>query len=166
MSGRKIDPIKEDFCFRYALLGSVEEAAMRSGFDSETALRDSIACLKSPACQKKISEIRKLLSDSGSVLSGLRRLAFGSCKDAVILAFSEELPPPEVIERLDLFNVSEIKRVKGGGVEIKLFDRLKALEKLHELECSADDHGNALGLMDALLRSAKEVDNNADMPPV
>lgn len=165
MSGRKPDPIQEEFCFRYALLGDPVEAAMRSGFDPESALRDGIACLKNPACQKKIREIRDLLSDC-AVLSGLRRLAFGSCKDAVVLAFSEELPPPEVIEKLDLFNVSEIKRVKGGGVEIKLFDRLKALEKLYELECSAGDHGNALGLMDALLRSAKEVDNNADMPPV
>lgn len=33
-------------------------------------------------------------SDSGSVKAGLRRLAYGSCKDAVTLAFSEELPPP------------------------------------------------------------------------
>ena len=39
----------------------------------------------------------------------------------------------EEIEKLDLFNVSEIKRPKGGGLEIKFFDRLKALEKLAAL---------------------------------
>ena len=37
------------------------------------------------------------------------------------------------IEKLDLFNVSDIKRPKGGGIEIKFFDRLRALEKLASL---------------------------------
>ena len=31
---------------------------------------------------------------------------------------------------MDLFLVSEIKRPKDGSMEIKFFDRLKALEKL------------------------------------
>ena len=44
------------------------------------------------------------------------------------------LPEPENanLEEMDLFSVSEIKRGKNG-VEIKFFDRLKALEKLEAL---------------------------------
>jgi len=34
---------------------------------------------------------------------------------------------------MDLFNISEIKRKKGGDIEIKFFDRLKALEALYEM---------------------------------
>lgn len=34
---------------------------------------------------------------------------------------------------MDLFNISEIKRKKGGDVEIKFFDRLKALEHLRDM---------------------------------
>lgn len=153
---------RDAFCCFYAVLGDPEEAAVRAGFDKETALTEAVKCLKMPECRKNVSGIRETLSDSGSVAAGLKRLAFGSCKDAVYLAFSEELPPPGVIEALDLFNVSEIKRDKGGGVEIKLFDRLKALEKLFELENSYSDRDKAAGLIEALKASAEECDELDD----
>ena len=89
------------------------------------------------------------------VKEGLKHLAFGSCNDAVFLAFADEFPPPSVIEKLDLFNVSEIRRIKGGGVEIKLFDRLKALEKLYEIENSSEKHDKAAELINALALSSK-----------
>ena len=163
------DPIKDnlqkkqrdDFCCWYALLGSAEEAAAKAGFPEESALSDALSCLRSPVCRKKIGELRELLSGSGEVIAGLKRLAFGSCKDAAVLAFAEELPPPEVISRLDLFNVSEIKRVKGGGVEVKLFDRLRALEKLFELENTFSDRDKASGLINALI-SGEEGDSYED----
>ena len=55
-----------------------------------------------------------------------------------------------MISGLDLFNVSEIRRVKGGGVEVKLFDRQKALEKLLELDTSVSDREKAESLIEAL----------------
>ena len=91
-------------------------------------------------------------------VNGLKRLAFGNCSDAVYLVFADELPPSDVIQSLDLFNVSEIKRVKGGGVEVKLFDRLKALEKLFELENSFCDRDKANDLIKALSDSAEDGD--------
>lgn len=145
---------KFDFCCNYVMLGNAEEAAVKAGFPPDTALADSVNCLKDPQCRALISELSSALSDMSAVRSGLHRLAFGSCKDAVILAFADELPPMSVIEKLDLFNVSEIKRDKGGGVEIKLFDRLKALEKLCELELSNDSKNVAEGLIDAIITSA------------
>ena len=63
---------------------------------------------------------------------GYQRLAFGCISDAISLLFSDEVSPEE-IEKMDLFNISEIKRKKGGDIEIKFFDRLKALEKLEYL---------------------------------
>ena len=67
------------------------------------------------------------------VEKGLRRLAFGSVADALKLMLCEETMTAEEIEKLDLFNVSDIKRPKGGGLEIKFFDRLKALERLEKM---------------------------------
>ncbi|MBR4626862.1 MAG: terminase small subunit [Ruminococcus sp.] len=154
--------LRDDFCCCYALLGSVEEAAAKAGFPADTALRDGLSCLRSPGCRKKIAELRELLSDGSGVIAGLKRLAFGNCRDAAVLAFSDELPPPEVIAGLDLFNVSEIKRVKGGGVEVKLFDRLKALEKLFELENTFSDRDRAAGLISALTDTAEEADYTED----
>ena len=154
--------LRNDFCCWYALLGSVEEAAAKAGFPEGSALSDGLGCLKNPGCRKKIAELRELLSDGGGVITGLKRLAFGNCRDAAVLAFAEEMPPPEVIGSLDLFNVSEIKRVKGGGVEIKLFDRLKALEKLFELENTFSDRDRAAGLIEALTAAGEEADPTED----
>ena len=142
----KLDP----FCCNYVLLGSIEEAAVRVGIPRENALSEGIELLKTEEAQQLISQLRQLLSDSGSVAAGLKRLAFGSCSDAIYLVFADELPPASIIEKLDLFNVSEIKRVKGGGVEVKFFDRLKALEKLFELENAFSDRDKAECLIQAL----------------
>ncbi len=149
---------RKKFCCSYVLLGNVREAAISAGFPADTALMDGVECLESADCKRLISKLRLLLADSGSVISGLKRLAFGSCSDAVYLVFADELPPAEVISGLDLFNVSEIKRVKGGGVEVKLFDRQKALEKLFEFENTCSDKGCAESLIAALTKSAEEAE--------
>lgn len=161
MSEKNMERRRNEFCCYYVMLGDPEEAAVKAGWQGTSALTEAANYLKDPQCRKIISELKTLFSDSGSVKAGLRRLAFGSCKDAVTLAFSEELPPPAVTERLDLFNVAEIKRVKGGGVEIKLFDRLKALEKLYELENAQDGKNMAAELIEALTASAG-VENHDD----
>ena len=148
------------FCCNYVVLGSAEEAAVRAGFPRETALSEGLELLKTEECRQLIAQLREVLTDSGSVAAGLKRLAFGSCTDAVYLVFADELPPAEVIGKLDLFNVSEIKRVKGGGVEVKLFDRMKALEKLFELENAFNDRGRAESLIKAL--TAEEESESLD----
>ena len=58
---------------------------------------------------------------------------------------------------LDLFNVSEIKRPKGGGMEIKFFDRLKAIDKLRELAVEQDNKEKT-SFFDALEKSAAGAD--------
>lgn len=61
-----------------------------------------------------------------------------------------------LLPQLDLFNISEIKRQKSGAVEIKFFDRIKALEKLGEI--TDDGAGRtALSFYDALEKSAKSI---------
>lgn len=147
------------FCCFYVTLGSVGEAAVKAGFSRENALEEGIACLRDKRCRRLISELKQLLGGESCVVSGLKRLVFGNCADAVSLAFADELPPGHVIDKLDLFNVSEIKRVKGGGVEIKLFDKLKALEKLYEIETTLSDRGRSDSLIEALAASVGEVDD-------
>lgn len=147
---------RKAFCCSYVLLGNVEEAAVRADFSRECALSEGVACLEFAECRRLIAKLRNTLADSGNVISGLKRLAFGSCTDAVYLVFADELPPSSVISNLDLFNVPEIKRVKGGGVEVKLFDRQKALEKLFEFENTCSDRGSAESLIEALTKNSEE----------
>jgi hypothetical protein len=56
----------------------------------------------------------------------LAELAFGRANDCVRLAL-EDAPQ---LDKLDLSLLSEIKRNEKGTVEIRLIDRLKALEQL------------------------------------
>ena len=93
------------------------------------------------------------------VCEGLRRLAFGEITDAVSLLFESDESIMSSLPRLDLFNVSEIKRAKGGGMEIKFVDRLKALDKLSELAC-ADESKGATSFYDALERSAVKTNDS------
>lgn len=75
------------------------------------------------------------------VNDGLIRLAFGDVSDAVSLLYLSDEEALSSLTNLNLFNVSEIKRPKGGGMEIKFFDRLKACEKLRELSATKADEG-------------------------
>ena len=56
----------------------------------------------------------------------LAQLAFGKANDCVRLVLEEE---PE-LKKLDLSLLSEVKRSDKGAVEVRLVDRLKALEQL------------------------------------
>lgn len=87
---------------------------------------------------------------------GFRRLAFGDIQDAVKLLFETEENILSSLPSLNLFNISEIKRQKGGGMEIKFFDRIKALEKLREIT-GADERQTALSFYDALEKSAGRI---------
>lgn len=99
------------------------------------------------------AEINRCAEQAGfrqEVAAGLRRLAFGRGTDALRLLRPEETPN---VETLDLFNVSEIKQAKNGGLEIKFFDRQKALEKLAELAQATDE--GAQPFYQALERSGR-----------
>ena len=60
------------------------------------------------------------------VMRRLAELAFGRANDCVRLAL-EESP---CLKNLDLSLLSEVKRNEKGTVEVRLIDRLKALEQL------------------------------------
>lgn len=67
----------------------------------------------------------------------LAELAFGKANDCVRLALEDD---PR-LDKLDLSLLSEVKRNDKGTVEIKLIDRLRALEELAQL---AEDDGGDL----------------------
>lgn len=89
-------------------------------------------------------------TETQKVISGLEKLAFGKVNDAVVLAFSEEVPPQGLLGRMNLFNVSSVKRDKGGGVEVQFFDRQKALERLYEYARLDHEGKSAAALLEAL----------------
>ena len=80
----------------------------------------------------------------------LAELAFGKANDCVRLALEDD---PN-LGRLDLSLLSEVKRNDKGTVEIKLIDRLRALEQLVQV---AESNGADLeGFLKALQGGGEE----------
>lgn len=141
----------EEFCIYYKTLCDPTEAARKIGITENPQLF-GLKLLYSKRVQRQLAKLNRPVSAYDSVRSGLERLAFGNICDAVKLIRDEG----EInIASLDLFNVSEIKKVKGGGVEIKFFDRLEALEKLLQIEENFGRSATAESFFSALGASAK-----------
>lgn len=148
------------FCRAYVRTRSPREAAAAAGFllFPERAAEKLLAA---KPVQAKIQELEQSLSvQRAELIAGYRRLAFGSVADAVRLLQQNESDTPPDPDTLDLFLVSEIKRPKGGALEIKFFDRQKALDRLSELQESAAD--SALPFYKALERSAAAIGKGGD----
>ncbi len=91
-----------------------------------------------------------------NVLEGYRRIAFGDISDPVRLLFCGEVTP-RALKNMDLFSVSEIRRPKGGGMEIKFFDRIRALQCMQELGGEDD---SPCGFYQALERGAQALEES------
>lgn len=129
-----LKPREKLFCINYVSTGDTAESALKAGFKKNSFKVGSNLLLR----EDINNEVERLYEQKKKNLlykacSGYERLAFGSTKDPIILAFSSELDL-EKICNMDLFNVSEIKRSKDGAIEIKFFDRIRALEKIQNMD--------------------------------
>ena len=133
MERKKLTCREKTFCMRYLCDGDASKAARAAGYKKypdkhaerlmlRQDIRDEILRL----CEFKKETSRYLAS------IGLERIAFGGVSDAVSLLYLEN-PAKEVLEDMDLFCVSEIKKLKDGLMEIKFFDRLKAMGELSRM---------------------------------
>lgn len=127
------------FCRWYCATGNPREAAVRAGY-TEAPEEKGLELLSKEHILKKLKgELeceRELLRVKA--IKGLERIAFGSVSDPVRLICDESITAAE-LERLDLFMISEIKKPKDGAMEIKFFDRLKALERLAQESDGSSD---------------------------
>lgn len=155
----KLTKREQDFCRYYFYLRSPREAAALAGF---VLLPER--CGEKLLEKKKIKdEIHRLESQNSDIQlakAGFRRLAFSPISDAIRLLDGER----ENLDGLDLFMVSDIKIPKGGGMEIKFFDRQKALESLASMESNALGD-STLPFYEALEKSAAAVSGTAQENP-
>ena len=112
------------FCSAYLRTMDPERAAAEAG------RKDGFALLGSQSIQTRLERMR---ADTASqvrredVLRRLAQLAFGRANDAVRLALGRDGIDPE---QMDLSAVAEFRVTDKGGVEVKLVDRVRALETL------------------------------------
>ena len=78
------------------------------------------------------------------VVRRMAELAFGKANDCVRLVLEDE----PTVDKLDLSLLSEVKRNDKGTVEIKLIDRLRALEQLSQ--AAGQEEGDLQEFLQAL----------------
>ena len=157
---KKLNKRERLFCSGYVCTGNAETAAKQAGYKKDYRLTGERLL-----CEEKIlAEIERLLSLRRKTFSklaavGYYRLAFGDVSDALRL-LNNQPPTPVQPGELDLFQISEIKKPKDGALEIKFFDRLKALEQLAAL---GEESVGVAGLFDAIGRGAQTAERERDV---
>lgn len=142
---------EKEFCRYYVTLQNSREAASNAGYGMLSRLAGEKLMMKKEV-KDEIARLIKLNDDLSCAKQGFRRLAFGSVADAIRLIDGER----DNLDSMDLFMVSDIKLVKGGGMEVKFYDRQKALESLASLEQMTSADGS-LPIYRALENSAKAI---------
>lgn len=142
---------EKEFCRYYVTLQNSREAASNAGYGMLSRLAGEKLMMKKEV-KDEIARLIKLNDDLSCAKQGFRRLAFGSVADAIRLIDGER----DNLDSMDLFMVSDIKLVKGGGMEVKFYDRQKALESLASLEQMTSADGS-LPIYRALENSARVI---------
>lgn len=127
------------FCYYLVETGNIYEAfsiadmKIKKENISELMMNDSI--------REEIKKIYEIKKQNFSIKAeiGYERLAFGEVSDSIKLIFTKDLDKNQ-IKNMNFFNISEIKKLKDGTIEIKFFDRMKALEKLHQIEINRSEN--------------------------
>ena len=136
---KKLTKKERYFCYFYLDTGNANEAAFLAGY-SKDYKNKGISLLNKDCIKAEIENLykqkTKILSYKASI--GYERLAFGSISDAIKLLYTNKLDK-QTLDNMDLFCISEIRCPKEGAMEIKFFDRIKALEKLENLSISQKD---------------------------
>ena len=103
--------------------------------------------MKEETLKKRIREGKVRRQD---VVRRMAELAFGKVNDCVRLVLEDE----PTVDKLDLSLLAEVKRNDKGTVEIKLIDRLRALEQLSQ--ATGAEEGDLESFLQALQGGAPE----------
>lgn len=154
-SKKKLTHREYSFCSNYVNSGDVKKSALLAGYKVEPECV-GYQLLQRADVNAKIDELysQKKKNLLYKACSGYEKLAFGSVSDAIKLIYSENFPL-DTICKMDLFNVAEIKKPRDGMLEIKFFDRFKALEKLQQLDFLSNNQN--LSFYDAIENSIKSL---------
>lgn len=150
------------FCRFYATYQLPKEAAIKAGYAENIAEKKANYLLNRPDVQQDIKK-RKNEADKQQLeqwaITALRRMLFSN-NDAILLALKSEQLTEKQIENLNLFLISELKKFKDGSLEIKFFDKLKAINILLEIANNLQTSNEANSFLNALTNSTNNLAKN------
>ena len=130
-----------------------KEAAIKAGYSNASAEQTAQKLLSRKDINEYLEKIKiDLKKDQilGLAITALKRLIFCRPNDVLILALKSQDLSESQIENLDLFQISEIKKLKDGGFEFKFTDRIKAIDCLISLMDKMEDDSGAENFFRAL----------------
>lgn len=144
---------QQRFCEEYLVDLNATQAAIRAGYSAKSANVIGPENLVKPCIQKKISEMKKELSERTGItidriLNGLASIAFNDIRK---LFSNGSLVPVEewdddtasAIAGLDVVTVSKGEGEVEYVAKVKTNDRLRALEKLYNHVTGTEDNPGA-----------------------
>lgn len=152
---RGLSPREKLFCLNFCNCADAKQSAINAGYKKNPKCQGEQLLCRSDVADE-IMRLSKTRERSISIASRVfaERLAFGSIADAVSLLYMDS-PTKEQLRNMDLYPVSEIKKLKDGAMEIKFFDRLKSLEKLATE--SENENESCNSLIEALNKGAQNL---------
>ena len=163
MENRKLREKERLFCENFVGCCDGAKAAAQAGYRKACHKKagELLARADIKAEIVRLCELKRQTSREFARL-GYERLAFGSISDAVSLLYLKN-PTTQDLQEMDLYCVSEIKRLKDGLMEIKFFDRFKALQKLTEdANPEVCEKGKTPSVYDAIILGAQAIGGAED----
>lgn len=121
------------FCEIYCKNNSnAKKAAVKAGFSEKSYEK----ILAKPEIKNYINNFKVELEREKifkTVILNLNKIIETKVNDVIVLAANFETITKKEIEKLNLFQLAEIKKLKDGSFEFKLIDKIKAIETLTAL---------------------------------
>lgn len=135
--GEKILSEKEIlFCRHYHNCLNPKESAIKAGYPAEKAEKIAEKLLYKKEISSFLNKIESQIEKdriSKLAIVALKRMILYRPNDTIKLLHQFENISKEEIEKLDLFHISELKKLKDGSFEFKFIDRIKAIETLTQI---------------------------------
>ena len=151
------------FCRYYANSYNSKESAIKAGFNIKKAEKTAqkllskkqiICCLK--RMEKKFQKDKII----NIAITALQKIIFYRPNDAVAVIKNINNLSEYDIENLDLFQLSEVKKLKDGSFEFKFIDKIKAIEILIALSEKVEEKQKTTSLLKALTAKPTAYDQN------
>lgn len=139
------------FCTYYLTFHSPYTAAKRAGYKQNECEKAELLLGREDIRRylTELDEKSDAVSLTKSAIRGLERLAFSETPQIDALFDGEG----------DLYCVSEIKKNEKGTIEIKFFDRIRALSTLYEIGRNIDEM-SSVPFFEALSNAAPDEDDD------
>lgn len=151
----KLTPKMQRFVDEYMIDLNATQAAIRAGYSKKTAGSIAVENLQKPVIQAEIQKRKKAAAEKleitrDSVLRELAAIGFSNISDFVTI--SGRMVCVKDTDAVSVDKLPALASVKEGmtGIEIKLHDKVRALEML----------GKYLGLFDGQTAEDKDKENN------